>query len=140
MKVVKWISIFCLAVTMAGVVLAVVNHKFERKAAPPAGAQRYHVRGEVRGIDAESKQIRIKHEEIPNYMAAMTMPFDIRDTVLLRGLKAGDEVGFELIVTEDDSWIASVQKLTETAAPTPSNNPELTTDEIEPVQTGETVP
>ena len=140
MKVVKWISIFCLAVTMAGVVLAVVNQKFERKAAIPAGSQRYHVRGEVRGIDTESKQIRIKHEEIPNYMAAMTMPFDVRDTTLLRGLKAGDEVGFELIVTEDDSWIASIQKLREATTPASSNNSDSANSDAQRVQVGETVP
>jgi protein SCO1 len=142
MKTVKRIWISCLAVATAGVVLAVVNQKSERKAASPVGTQqRYHVRGEVRGIDAESKQIRIKHEEIPNYMAAMTMPFDVRDTALLRGLNAGDEVGFELIVTEDDSWIASIQKLTEAATtPARSNNSDSVNSEAQRVQVGEAVP
>jgi protein SCO1/2 len=140
MKVVKWISILCLAVATAGVVLAVVNQKAARKTEIPSSVQRYHVRGEVREIDAESKQIRIKHEEIPNYMAAMTMPFDIRDMALLRGLKPGDEVGFELVVTEEDSWIVSIQKLGEEGGTPAPNSPNLANEEIQRVQTGETVP
>jgi protein SCO1 len=144
MKIVKCISILCLAVATAGVVLAVVNQKAARKTEIPPDVQRYHVRGEVRGIDAESKQIRIKHEEIPNYMAAMTMPFDIRDTALLGGLRAGDEVGFELVVTEDDSWIASIQKLSEGTAPAGESNSDRTNNsvrqELQRVQVGERVP
>src|SRR5262245_13380053 len=103
--------------------------------------QRFQVRGEVRELDVAGKSIRIEHEEIPNYMAAMTMPFEVRDASWLRGLKAGDEVGFELVVTQEDSWIASIYKLSEvSAAGAVADISQLAAKEMERVQVGETVP
>ena len=32
------------------------------------------------GLEPNGKAVRIKHEAIPGYMAAMTMPFDVKDT------------------------------------------------------------
>src|SRR5688500_3547676 len=143
MKNLKWLFISCMAIAAAGVGVAVAVQKPSRNSdvqAVAAETQRFHVRGQVRSIDTESKEIRIKHEEIPNYMAAMTMPFAVRDDGLLRGLKNGDEIGFELLVTKDDSWIASIQRLSEATAATGLDNPELGAKDIQRVQVGERVP
>ena len=143
MKNLKRLSVSFIAIAAAGVGIALA---FQRPSynsdvqAVTAETQRFHVRGQVRSVDAESKELRIKHEEIPSYMAAMTMPFAVRDDGLLRGLKAGDEIGFELVVTKDDSWIASIQRLSEATAATGLDNPELATKDIQRVQVGETVP
>src|SRR5690606_29029526 len=73
---------------------------------------------------ASSGIVRIAHEEIPDYMPAMTMPFLSRDNNSLRDLKAGDDVVFKLAVTSDDSWISKIQKVGHTALPEeePGNN------------------
>lgn len=108
MKLSKLILILAAALTAAGVATAI--HRQGRPAvAALATVQHYNVRGEIRGIDGQ--QVRIKHEAIPGYMAAMTMPFDVKDTTVLRGLKAGDEIQFELLVTETDSWISRVERI-----------------------------
>ncbi len=69
-----------------------------RPAAPSgadAGAVRsYSTRGVVRGIDTNKKTITIAHEDIPGYMKAMTMPFDLRDAAQAKGLSDGDKVKF----------------------------------------------
>src|SRR5688500_3895388 len=72
----------------------------------PPGAKIFQVQGQVRSIDAEAKIARIAHEEIADYMDAMTMPFTVKEASLLKGLVAGDSVQFQLVVTEDDSWIS----------------------------------
>jgi protein SCO1/2 len=60
-----------------------------------AGAVRsYSSRGVVRGIDTGKKTITIAHEDIPGYMKAMTMPFDLRDTSLVKGVSDGDKISF----------------------------------------------
>jgi Cu/Ag efflux protein CusF len=38
----------------------------------------FQVKGIVVELAPEEKTARIKHEEIPGYMAAMTMPFEVR--------------------------------------------------------------
>ena len=72
--------------------------------------QIFSVKGVVRELKPDGRTIVIKHEEIPNYMAAMTMPFEARSTNELTGLKPGDEVSFRLLVTDKDGWIDQITK------------------------------
>ena len=95
---------------VAGIAVAVAIRRPERKSDKAAIEQRFHVRGEVRGVDAQSKLIRIKHEEIPNYMAAMTMTFRVKDSKLLDGFKPGDRVEFTLEETPQSVTISSIKK------------------------------
>ncbi len=89
--------------------------------ADPAGAARattgqhtnqqiFQVKGVVIEVLPREKSVRIKHEEVPDYMPAMTMPFDVKDTKELAGLEAGDPVSFRLLVTDTEGWIDRIQK------------------------------
>lgn len=103
--------------------------------------QVFQVKGVVVELGPEEKAVRIKHEEIPGYMAAMTMPFEVRDTNELAGLEAGDHVTFRMLVTDDDGWIDQVRKL-----PRPTTNTLPTTGqfrlvrEVEPLNVGDELP
>ena len=106
----------------------------EKKApseAAPTNTQSFVVKGTIRELKPDGRTAVIRHEEIVNYMEAMTMPFRVRDTNELAGLKPGDEVNFRLVVTEDASWIEHVTR-TGRSAPvepkravniTPTNDP-----------------
>ncbi|MDF1485141.1 copper-binding protein [Ramlibacter sp. H39-3-26] len=64
--------------------------------------------GEVRGIDAATGRITLRHGDIANLgMPAMTMVFRATDAALLQGLRVGDQVRFaadrqggQLVVTQ----------------------------------------
>src|SRR5687768_11000512 len=73
--------------------------------------QTYTVKGTVKEIKPGEKTAVIEHEKIPDYMEAMTMPFRVKDTNLLRGLSPGDSVRFELVVTPDEGWIERMEKV-----------------------------
>ena len=80
---------------------------------PISGSQdvQFHlVRGVVKKIEPAEKSITIQHEEIPRYMAAMTMPFKVKDAKELEGLQVGDTIWFRLWVAPDESWIDKVKK------------------------------
>jgi protein SCO1/2 len=113
----KWIVlsfvVFALLVIGAGAVVA--RHKFESRSSPADATQRFQVNGIVRGFENGGKTVVIEHEDIPNFMPAMTMPFAVEKTNLLSGIKPGDSVRFELVVTKDDSWIARLMKRGESA-------------------------
>ena len=81
-----------------------------------ATVQSYPVKGVVRELKPDGRTVVIRHEEISGYMEAMTMPFHVRETNELAGLKPGDEVNFRLQVTEDSSWIVQVQRTGKAAA------------------------
>ena len=76
----------------------------------PANPQIFQVRGVVLEVLPREKSVTIKHEEVPDYMPAMTMPFDVRDTNELAGIEAGDPVTFRLLVTATEGWIDRLQK------------------------------
>jgi protein SCO1 len=103
--------------------------------------QTFSVKGVVQEVMPERKKVKIAHEEIPNYMSAMTMTFDVKDAGELAGLQAGDEVAFRMIVTDKDGWIDQVKRL-RAAASLPSNPPDnfRRVREVDPLQVGDLVP
>ena len=70
----------------------------------------FEVKGIVREVLPQRRQVKIEHEKIPNYMDAMTMPFDVKDARELAGLQPGDRVSFRMIVTDKDGWIDRIVK------------------------------
>src|SRR5712692_4791407 len=88
----------------------------------------FMVKGVVKEVKPDGTSAVIKHEPIPDYMAAMTMPFNVKAPQELAGIEAGDEISFRLLVTEDESWIDQVTRsgksARESAPPLPSpSNP-----------------
>lgn len=69
----------------------------------------FTVRGVVQEERLAKSQLIVKHEEIPNYMDAMTMPFQVRDPKIFDSVKPGDAITFQLHVTEEDHWIDGVK-------------------------------
>jgi len=83
--------------------------------APPAGPaaftqQVFQVNGVVQAVKPREKSVEIRHEAIPDYMPAMTMPFDVKDTNELAGLEPGEPVSFRLTVTATEGWIDQIRK------------------------------
>jgi len=115
-------------------------------AAPaPSGVstQSFEVKGVVVAVQPEEKTVRIRHEKIPGYMDAMTMPFEVKDTNELAGLQAGDEVAFRLLVTPDDGWVENLTKIGTNNAPAnplPANAGLRIVRDVEPLEVGDALP
>ena len=90
--------------------------------------------GVVKELKPDGKTVVIKHQEVTNYMEAMTMPFRVKESGLLTSLQPGDEISFRLSVTEDESWIDQIRKtgrsfsITNATATTVSNTVPQTAD------------
>jgi len=74
-------------------------------------AQHYETRGIVRGISPDRTTLEIQHENIPDFMPSMTMPFLVRDQKEVADLKLGDPISFRITVTPKDFWIDQVRKV-----------------------------
>jgi protein SCO1/2 len=68
----------------------------------------FPLRGEIVAIDSAKNRVTIDHEEIPDYMMAMTMPFKVKDPSLLRGLSVGDTIQGTLAVSRTESWLEAI--------------------------------
>jgi protein SCO1/2 len=65
--------------------------------------------GRVEGVDTEASEVTIKHEAIPGFMGAMTMPFSVADRSLLADVRPGDEVKGRLRVSATDSALETLE-------------------------------
>lgn len=91
--------------------------------------QTFMVQGFLRAIDFAGRSVTVEHEDIPDYMPSMTMPFDVKTMSEVEPLSAGDAIEFKMIVTDKSSWIEGVRKIAATEIQLPakreSNNPNL---------------
>jgi protein SCO1/2 len=116
-------------------------------AAPPANAAKetdlktFLVNGIIRKLDPTELSATIQHEEIRDYMPAMTMPFSVKNTNELAGLQPGDPVVFRLNVTENDSWIDKLKKASAPASEEPPQRaPVRIVRNVEELKVGDLIP
>lgn len=107
--------------------------------AQPADARTYEVKGVVLEILPDGKSARIRHEAIPGYMDAMTMPFRVPDAKDLSGVKPADIVTFRLNVTEERGWIDHIKVVGQEEKVTTIPHVRLVRS-VEPLETGDTLP
>ncbi len=58
--------------------------------------QIYHAQGVVKSIPPNKKQIVVDHGEIPDFMRAMTMPFNLPDSNMVKGIKPNDSISMTI--------------------------------------------
>jgi len=102
------------------------------------------VEGQILGFSENENRIFINHEEIPGYMDAMSMPFNVRDMKEASEYSIGDAIRFEFHVTPDGSWIQNITRIPDsllTLSATPSRFGRLSGGEMSmPLKVGEYVP
>ncbi len=137
-----------LAVLLLGVVAVSCGDKNPPTAAPAIASnqgatnpQTFFVRGVVEELMADGKTAMVKHEAIPDYMEAMSMPLVVKEPKELAGLQPGDAIFFRMLVTRDDAWIDRVTKIGK-AAPAGEKSPASfrRVREVEPLKVGDLMP
>ncbi len=76
--------------------------------AAPTG-KTFEAHGIIRQIAADRHSATIQHDAIPGFMSAMTMDFTVKSTNELNGIAPNDEINFQLVVGDDDSWIKNIR-------------------------------
>jgi protein SCO1 len=71
-------------------------------------AKRYHLVGKVVSIDKEQASVMVDGQEIVGFMAAMTMPYSVRDTKLLAPLVPGDEITADVVVDDNGAYLENI--------------------------------
>ncbi len=72
--------------------------------------KRYALRGKVVKKNAAVNQITVKADEIPGFMAAMTMPYKVHDPAQVQKVEPGDVISADLVATSDgnDYWLENI--------------------------------
>ncbi|NOT59276.1 MAG: copper-binding protein [Acidobacteria bacterium] len=72
----------------------------------------YPLTGKVTAIYRELNTLEVEHDNIPDYMEAMTMKFPVKDPKLIKGLKVGDVIQARLHVSQNsgDWWLSDIRR------------------------------
>jgi len=73
-----------------------------------SGARQYPVKGMVVSVNRGASTFTASIEEIPGFMRAMTMPFEVRQVKELDGLAPGAMVEFTLVVEAKTSYAQGI--------------------------------
>src|SRR5262245_21059269 len=139
----------CVSFILVAILILATSCEKPKSASPPAetaSQQTFQVHGVVLEVKPSEKTVRIRHQEIPGYMPAMTMPFEVKNTNELAGLQPGDSVAFRMIVTEKDGWIDQIQKVSSggTTNSIPTNTPAApgvrVARDVDPLNAGDALP
>jgi protein SCO1/2 len=74
----------------------------------PQPPHRYALSGRVVSIDKAKLQVLVDAENIPGFMMAMTMPYNVKDAKLLEPLAPEDQITADVVVSENDSWLENI--------------------------------
>jgi protein SCO1/2 len=83
---------------------------------PDASVKHYQLTGRVIAVDKPNKSLTVDGDEIPGFMSAMQMPYDVKDPGLMEKLAPGDKISADVVVKGDDSWLENI-KVTQPAPP-----------------------
>jgi protein SCO1/2 len=74
-------------------------------------SKRYSLQGQIVAKDVAANEITVQHDEIPGFMAAMTMPYKVKDPATVQEVEPGDKIAAEVVVVNDgsDYWLEDVR-------------------------------
>jgi protein SCO1 len=75
-----------------------------------AGTRTYQLTGQILVVKPETKEVLVKHEDIPGFMPAMTMAYTVRDAGVLKDRAAGDLITAVLKVAPDGAYLSSITR------------------------------
>ena len=99
-----------------------------------SGEKIYSVRGTIIQVREESNEFLIHHDEIPNFMMAMTMPFKLADSLDINRYGVGDSLKFHLEIKDEKTYANNFQLLGKGTLPETDN---LWDDEYTPLEIGD---
>ncbi len=73
-----------------------------------SNAKRYELSGKVLTVEKDKHLVTVAHEEIKDFMDAMTMPFTVRDEWVFEQAAPGDQITATLVVDGTESWLENV--------------------------------
>lgn len=97
--------------------------------APEIEVKVYDLTGEVRAVNAAERELQIRHDEIPGFMKAMTMPFKVAEDVDMDDFRVGDLLEAKLRVEFEDGIVRDYNLLDPTVTkPALDSGPSATLD------------
>ena len=85
-----------------------------------ASVKRYQLTGRVVSIDKPARSINVDGDEIPGFMAAMTMPYPVKDAAALDKLSPGDQIKAEIVLGNEGAYLENISLTQKAPSPKPT--------------------
>ena len=102
-----------------------------------APTKQYQLQGQILDVKPDTKEVLVRHGDIPGFMPAMTMPYKVEDATLLAGKQPGDLITATLVVGETEAHLSKIDT-TGHAPVADASGPAITDSQI--LKPGEPVP
>ena len=99
--------------------------------------KQYQLQGQILDVKPDTKEVLVRHGDIPGFMPAMTMPYKVEDATLLAGKQPGDLITATLVVGETEAHLSRIDT-TGHAPVADASGPAITDSQI--LKPGEPVP
>ena len=100
----------------------------------------YQLTGQILVVKPETKEVLVKHEDIPGFMPAMTMPYTVSDASILKGRAAGDLITATLKVAPDGAYLTAITKTGSAPLPDDARTTIPAAANVHLLQAGDAVP
>lgn len=80
----------------------------DQRFVPSGNEKRYELTGKVESVDKVQRVVTVAHDDVKDFMPAMTMPFTLRDEWAYEVLVPGDQISATLIVDGPKVWLQDV--------------------------------
>lgn len=121
LNVARGLSFLSLVVHLA--IVSACSNPDEQRFALTGSEKRYELVARVVSVDKRGHTLTVAHEEIKDFMPAMTMPFTLRDEWAYEVLAPGDQIAATLIVDGPRSWLQDIVITRESSDPSTAYDP-----------------
>jgi protein SCO1 len=104
------------------------------------GARTYQLTGQILVVKPDTNEVLVKHEDIPGFMPAMTMPYVVHDPALLKDRVAGDLIRATLVVGAELPYLSSITQTGSAPLPEDARTTIPAAAGVHFLQAGDTVP
>lgn len=100
----------------------------------------YQLTGQILVVKPETNEVLVKHEDIPGFMPAMTMPYVVSDPALLKDRAAGDLITATLVVGQERAYLSRITKTGSAPLPEDARTTIPAAAGVRILQAGDSVP
>jgi protein SCO1 len=107
---------------------------------PDTNTRTYQLTGQILVVRASTNEVLVKHEDIPGFMPAMTMPYAVNDPALLKDRAAGDLIKATLVVGTERPYLSAITKTGSAPLPDDARTTIPAAAGVQFLQVGDVVP
>jgi len=100
----------------------------------------YQLKGQILAVRPQTREVLVKHEDIPGFMPAMTMPYAVGDVALLKDRAPGDLITATLVVERNFAHLTAIAKTGSAPIPQDASTTIPPAAGIELLKAGDAVP